>query len=143
MPVCVPVNMRLRVSIFVFACVRMQSIFIAPPPYTIDSIACFPFITQVSLGFAVFVASGGRYNAAAKELEHAYVGGQVTCVRVLPNDQSLDALLTRVQPHVVIFDRFPIEEQYGWKVKQACPSAMRILDTQVSEENVDLTLIGR
>src|SRR5690606_21959094 len=30
----------------------------------------------------------------------------------------------------VLFDRFMIEEQYGWRVQQECPSALKILDTE-------------
>ena len=28
-----------------------------------------------------------------------------------------------------IFDRFMIEEQFGWRVEKACPQALRVLDT--------------
>jgi glycosyltransferase involved in cell wall biosynthesis len=30
----------------------------------------------------------------------------------------------------VLFDRFMIEEQYGWRVGEQCPNALRILDTE-------------
>jgi hypothetical protein len=30
----------------------------------------------------------------------------------------------------VLFDRFMVEEQYGWRVQQECPDALRILDTE-------------
>jgi glycosyltransferase involved in cell wall biosynthesis len=30
----------------------------------------------------------------------------------------------------VLFDRFMIEEQYGWRVMENCPNALRILDTE-------------
>jgi glycosyltransferase involved in cell wall biosynthesis len=30
----------------------------------------------------------------------------------------------------VLFDRFFTEEQFGWRVEQACPNALRILDTE-------------
>ncbi|RZK25811.1 MAG: glycosyltransferase, partial [Flavobacterium sp.] len=33
-------------------------------------------------------------------------------------------------PDVVMFDRFMVEEQYGWRVQQECPNALRILDTE-------------
>ncbi|MEC8613842.1 MAG: glycosyltransferase family 4 protein, partial [Verrucomicrobiota bacterium] len=32
-------------------------------------------------------------------------------------------------PQVVIFDRFMTEEQFGWRVAQYCPEAVRVLDT--------------
>ena len=30
----------------------------------------------------------------------------------------------------MIFDRFTIEEQFGWRVVEQCPNALRILDTE-------------
>ena len=30
---------------------------------------------------------------------------------------------------MVIFDRFMIEEQFGWRVEKTCPQALRVLDT--------------
>lgn len=46
------------------------------------------------------------------------------------NDPEVDQFLLRLQPQLVIFDRFMTEEQFGWKVAQNCPNAMRILDTE-------------
>ena len=31
-----------------------------------------------------------------------------------------------------MFDRFMMEEQFGWRVSEKCPQALRILDTEVS-----------
>jgi hypothetical protein len=30
----------------------------------------------------------------------------------------------------VLFDRFMIEEQFGWRVAENCPDALRVLDTE-------------
>jgi hypothetical protein len=30
----------------------------------------------------------------------------------------------------VLFDRFMMEEQFGWRVAEKCPNALRILDTE-------------
>jgi len=49
---------------------------------------------------------------------------------ILLNDPSFDQLIKEINPDVVIFDRFLMEEQFGWRVKQNCPQAMRIIDTQ-------------
>ncbi len=48
---------------------------------------------------------------------------------VQPNDSSFDTWLGKLAPKVVIFDRFMIEEQFGWRVEQNCPQALRVLDT--------------
>lgn len=49
---------------------------------------------------------------------------------VSANDSSFDALIRSLAPNFVIFDRFVLEEQFGWRVKEQCPDAMRIIDTQ-------------
>jgi hypothetical protein len=36
----------------------------------------------------------------------------------------------QLQPSIVLFDRFMIEEQFGWRVAENCPNAVRILDTE-------------
>jgi len=46
------------------------------------------------------------------------------------NDSSFDDFIINLKPDVVLFDRFMTEEQFGWRVGQYCPSAVRILDTE-------------
>lgn len=45
------------------------------------------------------------------------------------NDSGFDTWLKALAPDVVIFDRFMTEEQFGWRVEQVCPQALRVLDT--------------
>lgn len=46
------------------------------------------------------------------------------------NDSSFDEQLKLWQPDMVMFDRFMLEEQFGWRVEQQCPNALRLLDTE-------------
>jgi glycosyltransferase involved in cell wall biosynthesis len=46
------------------------------------------------------------------------------------NSDSFDEWLATVSPDAVLFDRFMMEEQFGWRVARTCPQAMRILDTE-------------
>ncbi|MEM6685493.1 MAG: glycosyltransferase [Bacteroidota bacterium] len=46
------------------------------------------------------------------------------------NDSSFDEFIKKLQPTIVLFDRFMMEEQFGWRVKEHCPNALRILDTE-------------
>jgi hypothetical protein len=46
------------------------------------------------------------------------------------NDPKFDDFLTELTPDVVVFDRFVTEEQFGWRVEEISPSALRIVDTQ-------------
>lgn len=46
------------------------------------------------------------------------------------NSDSFDNFLKKVKPNAVIFDRFMTEEQFGWRVMENCPEAIRILDSE-------------
>ena len=50
-------------------------------------------------------------------------------VTIVLNDATFDAFVTDLNPSVVLFDRFMVEEQFGWRVAEKCPHALRILDT--------------
>lgn len=46
------------------------------------------------------------------------------------NDSFFNEWIRSLQPDIVVFDRFVIEEQYAWRVHQECPEALLILDTE-------------
>ncbi len=46
------------------------------------------------------------------------------------NCQSFDEFINALQPNIVMFDRFMMEEQFGWRVAEQCPNSLRILDSE-------------
>ena len=46
------------------------------------------------------------------------------------NNPSFDEFVKNLNPEIVLFDRFMIEEQFGWRVTEQCPNALKILDTE-------------
>jgi len=54
----------------------------------------------------------------------------VTETAIELNNSSFDAFVSQLQPDIVWFDRFMMEEQFGWRVEKHCPDACRILDTE-------------
>jgi glycosyltransferase involved in cell wall biosynthesis len=46
------------------------------------------------------------------------------------NNSSFDVFISKLKPIVVVFDRYITEEQFGWRVSEQCPDALRILDTE-------------
>ena len=46
------------------------------------------------------------------------------------NHASFDHFVKSFNPDVVLFDRFMTEEQFGWRVTENCPDALKILDTE-------------
>ena len=54
----------------------------------------------------------------------------ITLVPVQLNDDSFNAFVSDLNPDLVLFDRFIAEEQFGWRVAENVPNAIRILDTE-------------
>lgn len=51
-----------------------------------------------------------------------------TTIRV--NCSSFDRLVADFSPDLVLFDRFMTEEQFGWRVREAAPEAVTVLNTE-------------
>ena len=54
----------------------------------------------------------------------------ITSKSIVLNCDSFDVYIKKYQPDIVLFDRFMMEEQFGWRVEKNCPSALKILDTE-------------
>ncbi|MGB0467894.1 MAG: glycosyltransferase [Pontibacterium sp.] len=54
----------------------------------------------------------------------------VKTVAIELNNSSFDTYIKTLNPDIVLFDRFMMEEQFGWRVEQQCPDALRLLDTE-------------
>lgn len=82
----------------------------------------------------LFLANGDEvhFASAASKSEFSFdlesLG--VTNHDIKLNDSSFDQWLSALNPDLVVFDRFMIEEQYGWRVQETCPNALKILDTE-------------
>ena len=54
----------------------------------------------------------------------------VQCHAIQVNDNVFDTLIAGIDPEVVVFDRYMMEEQFSWRVVENCPQAIRILNTE-------------
>ncbi len=54
----------------------------------------------------------------------------INFVKIELNSETFNDFVKQLQPNVVLFDRFLTEEQFGWRVTENCPNALRILDTE-------------
>jgi len=77
-------------------------------------------------GFAITFAS----PAQDSEFMVSLADFGVDKVAIALNDFSFDLFVKELQPDVVLFDRFMVEEQFGWRVAEQCPNAIRVLDTE-------------
>ena len=72
------------------------------------------------------------FSSAAKTSDNTF---DLNSIRVKTkaihlNDATFDEFISNLNPNVVLFDRFMTEEQYGWRVAEQCPNALRVLDTE-------------
>lgn len=79
-----------------------------------------------SEGFTVTFASPAAHSEFAFNLHSI----DVTPETIQLNCSSFDDFIQNIKPDVVLFDRFMMEEQFGWRVARYCPDAIRILDTE-------------
>lgn len=82
--------------------------------------------TLLSLGHELHFCS----PAAPGPYAHDLSGLAVSARQVPINDPAFDELVCSLQPDIVVFDRFTTEEQFGWRVAERCPNALRLLDTE-------------
>lgn len=77
-------------------------------------------------GYQVHYGSPAEFSEHAADLASLSVHRH----RLQLNSTTFDVFLQQLQPTVVLFDRFMMEEQFGWRVEAICPQALRILDTE-------------
>ena len=54
----------------------------------------------------------------------------IESVSIKVNDSSFDSYIKQLKPTAVLFDRFLMEEQFGWRVAEYSSGSIRILDTE-------------
>ncbi|MDC7998820.1 glycosyltransferase family 4 protein [Gilvibacter sediminis] len=69
-------------------------------------------------------------SAAETPIDGLLIEKIIPYTQIQLNSDSFDAFIKALDPQIVIFDRFMTEEQYSWRVREACPDALRILDTE-------------
>ena len=77
-------------------------------------------------GYQITVAS----TAAESELSLDLDALRIQKVSIQLNHSSFDEFVVNLNPEIVLFDRFLTEEQFGWRVVECTPNALRILDTE-------------
>ena len=77
-------------------------------------------------GWEVEFATPAQESEHAIDLESEGISSQPITL----NCDSFDEYISKLQPKIVLFDRFMMEEQFGWRVEKNCPTALKILDTE-------------
>ncbi len=90
-------------------------------------------LEAAALETQIVFASPCRDNEAARRLDR----GGIETAAVQANDPAFDDWIATQAFDLVIFDRFPIEEQFGWRIRDRSPRTLHILDT------IDLHFVRR
>jgi glycosyltransferase involved in cell wall biosynthesis len=102
--------------------------FVWPEPNS--TAAGFRMIQLVDLfkknGFAVTFACAASKTKKSFDLRKL----NIETIDILLNDSGFNSLVKEINPDVVLFDRFLTEEQFGWRIAESCPDAIRFLDTE-------------
>lgn len=72
------------------------------------------------------------FTSPAQQTEHMVDLSKhnISVANIELNNSSFDYFISELQPDAVMYDRFMMEEQFGWRVSEHCPQAIRILDTE-------------
>lgn len=80
----------------------------------------------LQMGYEIHFASTATMNELSYDLKSLHV----SCLSIKLNCSSFDEQIQELAPDIVLFDRFLSEEQFGWRIQDSCPQALRILDTE-------------
>jgi O-antigen biosynthesis protein len=76
-------------------------------------------------GWRVCFATPAQDSAHKADLAQEGIESQAIAL----NCDSVEAFLQTLQPNMVHFDRFMMEEQFGWRVDKVLPQALKVLET--------------
>ena len=79
-----------------------------------------------SKGYKIIFTSAASRTELSLDLEEL----QIETKSIALNDSTFDAVLKEIDPNIVLFDRFLTEEQFGWRVSENVPQALKVLDTE-------------
>ena len=77
-------------------------------------------------GFIIHFASAANKTKYSDDLSRFHIYEH----EILLNSDSFDSFVKNLNPGIVIYDRFMVEEQYSWRVRGQCPETLHILDTE-------------
>lgn len=77
-------------------------------------------------GYQITVVSTASKTPYSHDLEELGIRTDT----ILLNDSGFDVFVQELGPEIVLFDRFMVEEQFGWRVAEAAPNALRVLNTE-------------
>lgn len=81
------------------------------------------FLTE---GYAVHFASTAKLSPYSFDLAQ----WDISTHPITLNNPSFDKFVQKIAPTIVLYDRFMIEEQFGWRIREQLPNTIHVLDTE-------------
>ncbi|MDQ6995778.1 MAG: hypothetical protein Q9M18_09315, partial [Mariprofundaceae bacterium] len=89
--------------------------------------------TRIMEWIHLFLQEGWQVDVACPATQGEYSDDldklNVKTHQIRVNCPEFDAFIREFDPNIVVFDRFTMEEQFGWRVERTCPNALRLLET--------------
>src|SRR6056297_2554729 len=102
--------------------------YIWPEPTTTAAGCRMQQLLDAFLTFGYDITFASTASKTEYSLDLATLG--VNEVAIQLNHSSFDEFVKELSPNVVLFDRFMVEEQFGWRVAEFAPNALSILNTE-------------
>lgn len=69
-------------------------------------------------------------STAQHSSESPLIKENIRYTQIELNNDSFNEFIQELNPKLVVYDRFMTEEQFGWRVRESCPKALTLLDTE-------------
>lgn len=102
--------------------------YVWPEPATTAAGHRMQQLLQAFNDFGYYIAFGSAASKTTYSLDLEAL--EIETVPLQLNHSSFDDYVEQLAPDIVVFDRFMTEEQYGWRVAQYAPQALRVLNTE-------------
>jgi len=102
--------------------------YVWPEPTTTAAGCRMQQLLDAFLAFGYDITFASTASKTPYSLNLAKLGVQEKAIKL--NHSSFDEFVKALSPDMVVFDRFMVEEQFGWRVAEFAPNALRILNTE-------------
>lgn len=102
--------------------------YVWPEPTTTAAGCRMQQLLEAFLSFGYQITFASTASKTEYSLDFEQMGIQEVSIKL--NHASFDEFVQELSPDVALFDRFMVEEQFGWRVAEFAPNALRVLNTE-------------
>nr|WP_297783882.1 glycosyltransferase [uncultured Allomuricauda sp.] len=102
--------------------------YVWPEPSTTAAGGRMQQLLEAFLNFGYQITFASTASKSEYSLDLEAMGVSKAAIQL--NHSSFDDFVKELSPDLVLFDRFIVEEQFGWRVADFAPNALRMLNTE-------------